>query len=160
MLTKMAMLSPVVTHHVLKQLLGHKVVLSSCLLAWSDWTSGVWRNRATANQNRAIIHRWLSEGSDMVDHILFQTNVLNQWRRHTRYGSLEDGRVQFDESLPQFIHADTWSTWTDTKQAMRLCQTARQRGDTETEQGHNHWSFTGDSVFHICKLRDNQPNTQ
>ncbi len=40
--------SPVVTHHVLKQLFGDKVVLSTCLLPCSDWTSGVWRNRVTA----------------------------------------------------------------------------------------------------------------
>lgn len=44
---------PVVTHHVLKQLLGDEVVLSPCLLPCSDWTSGVCRNRATANEQPA-----------------------------------------------------------------------------------------------------------
>lgn len=30
---------PVITNHVLKQLLGDKMVFSSTLLLWSDWTS-------------------------------------------------------------------------------------------------------------------------
>lgn len=43
-----------VTHHVLKQLFGDKVVLSPCLLACSDWTSGVCRNRSDSQLKTSV----------------------------------------------------------------------------------------------------------
>lgn len=90
------------THHVLKQLFGHKVVLSSCLLLRSDWTSSVCRNRATERSAHwSDLWRCLPNFRDQKMDTCVCTGVP------TGHGSLEGGGVQFDDCLPHFIHTDS-----------------------------------------------------
>lgn len=142
-----------VTDHVLKQLFGDKLVLSSWLLPGSDWPSGVYRNGTTGDQHRRTTERFWSRLSvPKVKVVIMQNDLMysfvmepihcnhfiyEQWKESTRQNedqsmkkvcvfslwwtrtrdrSLESRRVQFDESLPQFINSHSWSSWKKEKQ--------------------------------------------